>query len=111
MIYVFNDILNFYKEKQLFNDYKLELEYLFIRFFLGNSFLRTCQIKDKNDRNKTLELSYSILANNFPSWKHNSYLNHGGLKNLYFKLINKSTYRLFATFFTFYYQFKKEKLN
>jgi hypothetical protein len=111
MIHVFNDILTFYKENHLFNDYKLELEYLFIRFFLGNSFLRTCQIKDKNDRNQTLDLSYSILVSNFPSWKQNSYLNQGGLKNLYFKLINKSTYRLFATLFTFYYRFKKEKLS
>jgi len=111
MIYVFNDILTFYKENNLFNDYKVELEYLFIRFFLGNSFLRTCQIKDKNDRIKTLDLSYSILVQNFPNWKSNSYINQGGLKNIYFKLINKTTYKLFATIFTFNYLFKKKKLS
>lgn len=111
MIHVFNDILNFYKEKNLYKEYILELEYLFIRFFLGNSFLRTCQIKDKIDRIKTLDLSYSILVQNFPNWKSNPYINKGGLKNLYFKLINKVTYKLFATLFTIYYQFKKEKLS
>lgn len=111
MIYVFDDILDFYKKKNLLEDYRNEVEYLFVRFFLGNSFLRTCQIEDKEDRKNTLDLSIRILNDNFPNWKKNNYLNKGGLKNIYFKLINPLTYRLFAFIFTAYYKFKKEKLN
>lgn len=111
MIFVFNDLLKFYQERNLFDTYKVELEFLFIRFFLGNSFLRTCQIKDSNDRKKTLELSYQILSKNFPNWKCNLYLNQGGLKNKYFKTVNKWNYPLYAFIFTLIYRFKKEKLS
>ena len=65
MIFVFEDLISFYQSRNLFTQYQKELEYLFIRFFLGNSFLRTCQIKDKKDRLKTLDLSYQILINHF----------------------------------------------
>ncbi len=106
MIFVFEDLLTFYHKRDLFDKYKMELEYLFIRFFLGNSFLRTCQIKDKKDRIETLDLSYSILVNNFPNWKSNPYLNGPGLKNKYFKLVNKSSYRFFAQLFRIMYMFK-----
>ncbi|HET6785734.1 MAG TPA: glycosyltransferase [Erysipelotrichaceae bacterium] len=111
MIYVFNDILNFYKENHLFNDYKLELEYLFIRFFLGNSFLRTCKIKDKNDRKLTLNLSYRILNNNFPDWRKNIYLKKSGFKNFYYRSITPLSYKLFAFIFHLIYVFKKESLH
>jgi glycosyltransferase involved in cell wall biosynthesis len=110
MIFVFKDLLDFYQGKNLFDAYKIELEYLFIRFFLGNSFLRTCQIKDPKDRKITLDLSYRILNDNFPNWKGNTYLNQGGLKNKYYKTVNKMTYPIYAFIFTLIYRFKKEKL-
>lgn len=106
MIFVFEDLIKFYHERGLFESHKSELEYLFIRFFLGNSFLRTCQIKDKKDRKTTLSLSYKILIDNFPDWNKNGYLKKAGLKNKYFKLINKFTYPLFAQIFTFVYSLK-----
>ena len=111
MIFVFNDLLEFYQGRNLFETYKEELEYLFIRFFLGNSFLRTCQIKDASDRKKTLDLSYRILNDNFPNWKNNPYLNQSGLKNKYYKTVNQLTYPIYAFIFTLIYRFKKEKLS
>lgn len=101
MIFVFKDLLSFYHVRDLYKSYEKELEYLFIRFFLGNSFLRSCQIKDREDRNKTLDLSYQILIENFPQWKKNYYLKRPGLKNIYFRLINSTTYRIFALIFHF----------
>lgn len=106
MIFVFEDLLSFYHDRGLYDIYKSELEYLFIRFFLGNSFLRTCQIKDKSDRNKTLDLSYQILVDNFPKWSINSYLKGPGLKNKYYKLVNKNTYKMFAWCFHVIYLLK-----
>lgn len=101
MIHVFEDILEFYHQKKFYEEYKQELEYIFIRFFLGNSFLRSVQIKDKQDRKLTLDLSFKILQDNFPNWKKNYYLNHlGGLKNIYYKLVNRYNYWVFASIFT-----------
>lgn len=111
MIYVFKNLFDFYHQRNLFNEYKMELEYLFIRFFLGNSFLRTCQIKDKSDRNITLNLSYKILHENFPDWKNNEYINRPGLRNKYFKTITPLTYKVYAFLFHIIFKFKKEGLH
>ncbi len=99
MIYVFDDILNYYKKNDLYELYKDELEFLFIKFFLGNSFLRTIKITDKKDRKITLQLSWDILNNNFKYWKKNKYIKGYSARNMYYKLISKSNYNLFATLF------------
>lgn len=100
MVYVFSDLLDTYHKTDNYSVYAKELEYIFIRFFLGNSFLRAVQIKDEEDRKKTLELSWGMLDNNFPNWKKNDCLNqNNGLKNTYYKLVNKSNYKLFAKLF------------
>ena len=109
MIYVFKDLLDFYHQRYLFGHYKSELEYLFTRFFLGNSFLRSTQIKNHEDRKKTLELSFNILKNTFPNWKKNKYLNNPGMKNKYYKTINKYTYRIYAYIFYLYYRYIKKQ--
>lgn len=96
MIYVFEDLHDYYSKNDLLKAYQTELEYLFTRFFLGNSFLRTCQIKDKEDRHKTLDLSYSILTKHFPNWKKNPYLKRKGLKNLVFRNMSQRKYYTLA---------------
>lgn len=108
MIHVFEDLLVFYKDRGFDEPYHAELEYLFTRFFLGNSFLRTCQINDKSDRDYTLSLSFSILNDNFPKWKNNQYIKQGGLKNTYFKLINFHNYIFFAYLFHTFLAIKKK---
>lgn len=100
MVHVFQGILDYYKESGYYKIYKDELEYIFIRFFLGNSFLRTVQIKDKKDRDLTMNLSWRMLNDNFPNWKKNQYLNQGGLKNMYYKLVNEHNYVLFGKIFS-----------
>ena len=110
MIHVFEDLINFYKERGHYSYYEKELEFLFIRFFLGNSFLRSCQIKDKNDRKLTLDLSFKILHDHFPKWKGNPHLNEPGLKNKYYKTVNKFTYPIYSQLFHVLYAFKKESV-
>lgn len=107
MIHVFEDLLVFYKDRGFYEPYHAELEYLFTRFFLGNSFLRTCQINDKADRINTLNLSYSILNNHFPKWRTNPYLKQRGLKNFVFRLMTKNRYFLLAWLLHHLYSFKK----
>ncbi len=93
MIYVFNKIKEYYVKHGFIEKYNEELEFLFAKFFLGNSFLRTCQIKDKKDRDKTLQMSWDTLMDNYPNFKSNKYIdNFSGLKRLYYKTINKYNY-------------------
>lgn len=107
MIHVFESILDFYHKNDLYDQYKEELEYLFAKFFLGNSFLRTVQIKDKKIRKETLNLSYEILSKNFPDYMYNPYLKSlPGLKNRYFSLVRKWNYPIFAVLFGIIQKFK-----
>lgn len=109
MVHVFESILDFYRKNDLYEQYKCELEYLFTKFFLGNSFLRSVQIKDKKLRNETLEMSYRVLSENFPDYMKNPYLQTlPGLKNRYFSLVRKWNYPLFAQVFGILQKFKKQ---
>ena len=100
MIFIFESILQFYKDNNIYDRYEKELEYLFIKFFLGNSFLRTVQIKDKKVRNETLAMGIDLLYKHFPNYYNNVYLTVlGGMKNNYFKIVRRWNYRLFALVF------------
>lgn len=105
MIEVFKGIKDYYFNHG-FNNYIDELEYVTIRFFLGNNFLRACQIKDKKLRKETLKLGYEFLTTNFKEFKKNPYLKNRGFKNLYYRMINKTTYNISAFIFSFLYRFK-----
>ncbi|MDO4499700.1 MAG: glycosyltransferase [Erysipelotrichaceae bacterium] len=92
MILVFKGIKEFYIEKGAFDEYKDEIEYLYIRFFLGNSYLRACRIIDKEVRKDTLNKGWNILMENFPDFKKNKYLKNSGMKNKYYSLMNRQMY-------------------
>ena len=92
MIYVFKGIVEYYKEKGLYEEYIEEIEYVTTRFFLGNSYLRACRINDTNIRKETLEKGWKYLNEAFPSFKDNKYLELPGKKNRYFKNISEKKY-------------------
>lgn len=101
MLHVFEGIFNYYQEHQLEQTYHDELEYLFIKYFLGSSFLRAAQIKDKVERRYVLSEGWKLLNKTFPDWKQNSYLKaKKDKKHLYFKTMNQYTYWLFAQLFS-----------
>ncbi len=104
MIAVFRDIKKFYEEKGAFDEYKPELEYLTIRFFLGSSYLRACRIKNKEIKKDTLDKGWQYLNETYPNYRDNYYLKNGGKKNLYFKLVNKHRYYLNARIFKRLYE-------
>lgn len=108
MVHVFEGILDFYHENNIYDEYKVELEYLYTKFFLGNSFLRSVQIKDKTIRKETLNLSYQTLIYHFPLYFKNPYLKTlPGLKNRYFGLVREWNYMFFAAIFRALSYFKK----
>ena len=100
MITIFDNILNYYAHTNRYDEYHDELEYLHIKFFLGNSFLRSARIDDKQDRDYTIQLGWNMLNDEFPDWHHNHYLKElPGLKNLYCRMVYDWNVMLFAYLF------------
>lgn len=98
---ILNNIVNFYESNNLFDIYKTELEYLFIRFLLGSSFLRMVKIKDKKLRKELLNKSINNLYSIFPNWKKNKLLKIKNKKNIYYKTVNKFTFKIYSFIFKF----------
>lgn len=104
MIEVFEGIKAFYEENNAYEEYKLELEYLTIRFFLGSSYLRACRINDERVRKDTLNKGWNYLNKTYPNFKENKYLNNGGMKNKYFKHVSKFSYFYDVSMFRMMYK-------
>mgnify|MGYP004604313335 CR=1 FL=1 len=85
-------VRDYYVKNKIYDEYKNELEYLFVRYILGSSYKRACKIKDKKVRNKVLDEGWKLLNDLYPNWKKNAYLKTG-VKNIYFKMINYFFYK------------------
>ena len=74
--------------------------YLHIKFFLGNSFLRSALIDDKKDRHETIDLGWNLLQEKFPSWTKNHYLKDiKSFKHYYFRSVRSWNIYGFAWIF------------
>ena len=97
---ILNNILEFYKEKNIYDKFKIELEYMYIRFLLGSSFLRMVKIKDKKVRKDLLQKTIDLLYEKFPTWKSNKILkNTKTKKNLYYRTVNRVTFKFYCWLF------------
>lgn len=94
---ILQNIVSYYKENNLYEEYKQELEYMYIRFLMGSSLLRMVKIKDLKVRKELLNQTWTVLNENFPNWKQNEILKKAkSKKNLYYKSINKFTYKIYT---------------
>ena len=99
---VLENVINYYKKNNLYNDFKEELEYVYARYLLCSSFLRIVKIKDKNIKKELLNKTWEKLNTNFPNWKNNKILNNtNSIKNLYIRSINKTTFKIYSLIFKF----------
>lgn len=97
---VLDNVIKYYKENGLYDEYKDELEYSYTRILLCSSFLRMVKIKDSVIRKDLLELTWTNLNKNFPEWKKNKVLNSvKSGKNIYMKSVNKFTFKIYGFLF------------
>ncbi len=90
---ILTKVLDFYKEKGLYDKYKVELEYLFLHVILGRSSYRISQIKEKKLRKSILKEGWNLLNQEFPNWKENLYLKEKKDKmHMYFRHLTYSRY-------------------
>lgn len=97
---IWDNILKFYKENNLFEEYKNEIEYTYARFLLCSSLLRIVKVADKKVRRELEERTWQELNTNFPNWKKNPILEkEKGAKNTYLKIINQNNFKMFCKLF------------
>lgn len=109
IINVFENLIEYYIKNNFYEEYYNELEYLITRIILGSSFKRMLKInvrtkKEKEEKIKYIEKTYSFLIEKFPNYKKNKYLNNKNgnnkkkekIKNIILKLLNLNIMKLIA---------------
>lgn len=97
---VLKNVIDYYKENDLYDEYKEELEYIYTRYLLCSSLLRIVKVKDKKVRKELLDMTWQNLNTEFPNWKKNRILKtEKNKKNFYMKTINKVTYKIYIAIF------------
>lgn len=99
---ILDNVIQYYKENNIFNEYKEELEYMYIRILLCSSLKRMCNIYNINERKEALKETWTKLNYNFPNWKKNRLLKKVSFKNLYLKSCNKYTYKAYCFIFSLF---------
>ena len=93
---VLENVVEYYKDKNIYNDFETELEYIYARFLLCSSLKRMAKIGDKKIRKGLLNETWRRLNKLFPNWKENKILHKSGLKNLYMRSVNSFTYKIYC---------------
>ena len=95
---IFERVIKEFKENGLYDDYRDELEYLYIEHFLvygAFRFLRT------DHYSELMSKAFDFVRNEFPNYKANKYIKTFGLKNIIFLLTNnKGTMPLWHWYLT-----------
>ena len=95
---IFDNVIDFYRKNNLYEEYKDEIEYTYTRILLCSSLKRICKIKDENIRKELIEKTWKEINTNFPNWKKNKILrNRWTIKNLYIKSVNNVTYKFYTS--------------
>lgn len=91
---VFDDILCFYKDKDLFDEYRKELEYFCVKIAFCSNFSRIGRVNDKDLRSKLFEETFSFVKNNFKDYKKNNLFS--GKIGMYIRSVNRLNCRPYA---------------
>lgn len=84
-----NGIIDFYKEKGFYDEYKKELEYVYIRYLFGTFMKNIIKTKDKSQYIKAYKMVTTNVRNNFKNYRKNKYFYCCGIKGLYLLSFNK----------------------
>lgn len=85
----FNELIEFYKERNLYDEYKKELEYCYVRYLYA-TFVKRCANYNKKEYNKAVDIAIKNVKANFPKYRFNKYF-YTSFKGLYLVLFNRFT--------------------
>ena len=82
-----NGVVEYYKEKNLYDKYKLELEYSYVRYIYA-TFIKQALSFDKEEYKKAVNKAITNVKNNFPKYRMNKYF-YKSLKGIYLLTFTK----------------------
>lgn len=108
---IMTNIVSYYKDNNKFEEFKEELEYLFVKILFGSSMERISRISDSKFRNRLLYETLDLVEETFPNWRKNKYI-YKSLKprNIYMKLLRRWNITIISTIVGKVYSFKYKKL-
>ena len=87
-----NGVVEFYKKNKLFDYYKKELEYVYVRYLYATFIKRASKYEDR-DFYTAVDSAIINVKNNFPKYRKNKYF-YKSLKGIYLLLFNKKVAKL-----------------
>lgn len=97
---VLEHVIKDYQEKGIYEEYQVQLEYIYVRYAFCSSFLRMVKIEDKEIRKKVLKETWEKVNQKFPNWKKNKILKEKkSAKNLYMRTLNHTTFKIYSKIF------------
>ena len=87
-----NGIVDYYKEKGLYQKYEKELEYAYVRYVYA-TFIKTCLAYDEDDFLKAVDEAQKNVHKYFPKYRRNKYF-YQSIKGLYLVFFNKNIAKL-----------------
>lgn len=96
---VLDNVIKYYKENDLYEEYKEQLEYTYSRLLLCSSLKRIAKIQDSNIRKELTKRTWEKLNSKFPHWKKNKILKNKSGKNMYMITVNKMTIKVYSLIF------------
>lgn len=93
---ILDNVINFYKENGIYDEYKEELEYTYARYLLCSSFKRITKVQDKVMKKQLLKETWNNLNTNFPNWKKNKLIRKNSWKNRYMRSVNYFTFKIYG---------------
>ena len=95
---ILDNVIEFYKEKNIYEEYKNELEYIYVKTLFCRSLARITKIANPEIQERLIEKTWNSVNEKFPNWKKNPILKKGkSVKDIYLKTINKTTYKIYCT--------------
>ena len=88
---IYNHIISFYKEKEIYDEYKETIEYKYLKTTCCNFLRRMLKIKDYRIKSEIIDESWRLFSNKCPNWRENSFLKNISWVNVYLKLMSQST--------------------
>ncbi len=82
-------VIRYYKEQGIYEEYKEELEYLYLRYAYATFPKRLAKCKDKKKYKEGINFAINKVNENFPEYKKNRYFKTMGIKGRYIKSFNK----------------------
>lgn len=84
-----NGLVDYYKENDLYDKFKLELEYSYVRYIYA-TFIKHATAFDKEEYKNAVKKAITNVKNNFPKYRRNKYF-YKSLKGIYLLVFNKLT--------------------